>query len=395
MSVDDLKRAGYSAKALLAAGISPEALKQAGYTTSEIEAAQSNGLSAARAKELLQSGMSVDDLKRAGYSAKALLAAGISPEALKQAGYTASEVEAALKGTSMDGADANLDQQLLSQIQSTLSGQNSTQDQQLQALNQQQAALLKTQKDQQKIDDRASAMSGQASALLQGWSTTRTQTVQEAPFSKEAPSLANRLESMKSGQNLQASGDVIKAGSIVFGVMDTALNSDQPGPVLATIVQGPLNGAKLIGSFTRTDDRMLISFNRISIPGIKNSVPTSIVAIDSNTARTAVASSVDKHYLLRYGTLFASSFLEGLSQAISSSGTQLSVGAADAGAGNGWKVVKDNLSPTGKALVALGTVGSRFSNALQPVFSTPPTVRVNSGDGIGLLFMSDFSVPVA
>jgi intracellular multiplication protein IcmE len=42
---------------------------------------------------------------------------------------------------------------------------------------------------------------------------------------------------------------LIKAGTIIFGVLDTAVNSDYPDtPVLVTIVDGPYKGAKLLVS---------------------------------------------------------------------------------------------------------------------------------------------------
>ena len=97
------------------------------------------------------------------------------------------------------------------------------------------------------------------------------------------------------------------------------INTDEPGPVLARVVNSPLNGSKLIGSMGVTgpySESAYISFSTVSIPAMDRSIGLSTVAIDPKTARTALATDVNKHLLLRYGTLIASSFLVGMSDAV-------------------------------------------------------------------------------
>ena len=65
----------------------------------------------------------------------------------------------------------------------------------------------------------------------------------------------------------------------------------------------------------------MLNFSLLSIPQIINSVSISAVAIDPYTAHTALSGDVNNHYLLRYGSLFASSFLQGYAQA-ETSGTK-------------------------------------------------------------------------
>ena len=106
----------------------------------------------------------------------------------------------------------------------------------------------------------------------------------------------------------------------MYGTIDTSINSDEKSPVLASIVSGELKGAHLVGEFSLQNDVVVVKFTKISVPQIPNSLPVDAYAIDPDTARTALAHDVDNHYMLRYGTLFASSFLSGLASAISSSG---------------------------------------------------------------------------
>ena len=83
-----------------------------------------------------------------------------------------------------------------------------------------------------------------------------------------------------------------------------------------------------------------------------------------------MATSVDHHYLLRYGSFFASSFVSGLGTAISSSGSQSSTGSG------GTVVTHDPLDSKEKLLVALGNVGTQWGSQVKQVFNTPPTVKV-------------------
>jgi hypothetical protein len=107
------------------------------------------------------------------------------------------------------------------------------------------------------------------------------------------------------------------------------------------------------------------------------------VAIDPDTARTALASNVDSHYLLRYGSLMGSAFLEGLGEATMQSGSTFSNNFV------GYSTSTAVLSGGQKTIVALGQVGQKLSNATAGFFNTPPTVTVNAGEGIGILFMAD------
>ena len=203
----------------------------------------------------------------------------------------------------------------------------------------------------------------------------------------------------RGGASVGLSGQMIKAGSILYGVLETGIDSDESSPVLARIVEGDLKGARLVGGFTKAKEHVVIKFNRISIPGVEKSVPISMYAIDQNTARTALASHVDHHYLLRYGGLFATSFLSGFGAAITTSGaTIINNNTAGGGAtttnSDAIQVITKELSPFGLVVSALGKVGTQMSSAIAPLQNTAPTVYVRSGAGVGLLLISDFSVPL-
>ncbi|WP_426741273.1 TrbI/VirB10 family protein, partial [Pseudomonas aeruginosa] len=91
--------------------------------------------------------------------------------------------------------------------------------------------------------------------------------------------------------------------------------------------------SKLIGSFNLPSnaDKMVITFNTMSVPGAEKTISISAYAIDPNTARTALSSRTNHHYLMRYGSLFASSFLQGFGNAFQSANTTITIGGTGGG----------------------------------------------------------------
>ena len=158
---------------------------------------------------------------------------------------------------------------------------------------------------------------------------------------------------------------------------------------LATIVSGKLNGAKLIGSLTLPADgqKVILSFNTMSIPNAPRTIPITAVAVDPETARTALSSHTNNHYLLRYGSLFAASFLQGFGQAFNAKGTTVEIDGVSIATENIGRTLTEN------AVIGLATVGERWGDQIDPIFNRPPTVQVYSGTAIGLLFTQDVAQP--
>lgn len=179
-----------------------------------------------------------------------------------------------------------------------------------------------------------------------------------------------------------------RAGTIYQAILETAINSDEPSPVLARIVTGPLAGTRLLGSMRRTGEKVLVEFNTATIPGKSNSASIIAVAVDPNSSRTALASDVDRHYFLRYGVLLASAFLGGYADAISRQNTTTSV-TPD---GNVVQTTGE-LSSKDISKQAIGSVGKTLAQQVeQQVQGLQPTVTVNSGSAIGILLMADLNV---
>ena len=237
-------------------------------------------------------------------------------------------------------------------------------------------------------------MSAQASQLFAAWQPSKQNYVEgEQPNPAALGEGGVEAEGGAIGPEgaVGPSGPLLaKAGTIMFAVLDTAVNSDEPGPVLATIVTGRYKGAKLLGSLTTfppSGKKVMLTFNIMTLHRVEQSVQINAVAIDPDTARTALSSYTNNHYCLRFGSLFAASFLEGYGQAFLQSGQSVISTASST------TTVSPSLSPGGKLMVALGNVGNQFGTVLQNVYNMPPTVQVYSGTGVGILFLSDVRLP--
>lgn len=252
----------------------------------------------------------------------------------------------------------------------------------LQAVLDRQAQQISRQKAEQLQQQMQTSMSTQASQLFTAWTSPNQQYVAGThDLNRLGPYLSAGL-SASSATHAPA----VKAGTILYAVLLTSVNSDEPGPVLAKIVEGKFKGGRLLGTLSNQGQKVLLSFNTLTLPRLSESIPINTVAIDENTARTALSSNTNNHYWLRYGTLFASAFLNGYGQSF------LNYGNAYAGA----VVINPtnqpiDLSPRQRVFVGLGQVGEQYSSALRSVFNTPPTVKVFSGTPIGILFLSDLA----
>ncbi len=446
-SAKELKDAGFSAKDLKDAGFSAKDLKNAGFSAAELKAA---GFSAKdlkdagfSAKDLKDAGFSAKDLKEAGFSAKDLKDAGFSAGQLKDAGFSAAELrkagfpdsalrEAGFSAEDLKNAGASASDLALSgftkgdllragfnpteagytasapapvspveaskpkdtdSIKDLMPKASNSPGDQLAELERQQRMRMNQQQRQDMIMQQQAGMTMQAQKLMVGWSNFNQQTDQYAipQLANSGGTAGNINASIKGGAGLSAAGgDLVKAGDIMFAVLESAINSDEKGtPVMARIVGGPYKGGKLIGKFSLVDQRVLLTFNILNLPDRNKTIAINAVAIDPETARTAMSGEVDNHYLLRYGTLFASSFISGIGSALQASGSTTE------NTTYGSVVVSKDLNPTQLAIVGAGQAGAKIGQALAPTFNMPPTVTIQAGVGMGLLFMSDVNIPMA
>ena len=401
--VAELQAAGYTDEDLLHAGFdkNQQAVKSvvAGNETGACSAENLNKLYTQKVtgQVLKTIGCSPAALKAVGYSAADLKVAGFSTKDVKDAGYLDDEASKAVTtggAISADGIGASAStRNVIGSEVSLVSAPNvldagSSWQQRLAELRKQNEQQMSNQDYENQIRQEQQTMSGQASELFSSWVPIQAQQYTAG----EGDSNVGGAPGFSGQQGGAASGnvDVYKAGTILFAVLDTGINSDEQSPILATVVQGKLAGAKLLGNFQRVEKKVILQFGVLNVPHVSTSIGINAVAIDPDTAHTVLATNVDSHYLLRFGSMFASSFISGLGQAIQTSGsaTTTTIGTGGVSQQNTFP----QLNTTQKALVALGNVGQQIGNMLSPIFNTPPTVEVKSGTSMGILIMSDLSV---
>ena len=177
----------------------------------------------------------------------------------------------------------------------------------------------------------------------------------------------------------------IQPGDMLYAVVDTAVNSDVPSAVMATVSTGKLRKTRLIGKFQRLDERLVLTFTRAVLPD-GSSAGIEAYAVDPKTTEVSVASSVDTHFLERWGGLIAASFLEGFGEAKRYSGAESTVYGNYNGTSD--QMVWNDYSLEDQAWIAAGKVGQRAGRVLEQGFNRPPTVRLASGCPIGVLVLN-------
>lgn len=171
----------------------------------------------------------------------------------------------------------------------------------------------------------------------------------------------------------------LKVGDMLYAVNMVAVNSDLPSPIVARVVQGELRGAKVMGSFQRHQESLLISFHQLVKPS-GEIVGLSAVAIDPQTSTAAIANEVNTHFFSRWGSLIASSFIEGFGSAMTNRNTRVQ--------SNGDIMMQEtNKSYADVSLEALGKVGQRTASQVERNFDRPPTVHVKVGEPFGVLIL--------
>lgn len=354
-TAQELKDAGFSAAELRTAGFTAQQLKDAGFTTSELKVA----------------GFNPAELRVAGLTARQLLDAGFSNNDLRAGGYAPTEIAPPPVITTPTPANQN------AAIQQVLARQ---------------AQQVSAQQYQQQINQIKTGMQGQAQQLFATWQGAPTQVLVAGtpPVEKDKKGkggVNGELEGSAAMGGISGSGQIIKAGDVMYGVLNTAINTDEPGPILATIVNGKYNGARLVGSIQtvgQNAQKVVLRFNLMSIPGYTKSISINAVAIDPKTARTALSSDTDNHYFQRFGLVFAASFLQGLGQAVSTSGATVTQNAQGQTTAS-----NDKFNTAEKAQIALGQMGQTAAQVFSKDINRPPTIKVYSGVGLGILFLND------
>ena len=248
---------------------------------------------------------------------------------------------------------------------------------------------------QERVQSLMASMTDQAQSLIGSWQPAPMEHKAGTP-EKPGQTAGGKTEettttSTTSSSSTTPSGPtIIKAGTIIFAVLDTEANSDYPdSPIMATVVDGKYKGAKLMGKLVTTKgvsgqmDRITLNFTLMNVEDWPKTKSVTAYGVDPDTARTVLASSVNYHYMQRFGD-YGYSSLQGYATSITNAGTS-TTGIF------GTSTTHNTLNPSSKIAVGLGQVGTTLGAVTQNYVNIPPTVKVDSGVGLGILFMADVS----
>lgn len=174
---------------------------------------------------------------------------------------------------------------------------------------------------------------------------------------------------------------LLPGGRILYAQLLTEANSDVPGPVLAELMSGPLKGKRILGSFEVQSELLTLTFDTIVVDDENLSIDA--VALDPNTTLPGLATEVDHRYFKRIILPAAAAFVEGLSNAISESGsTTITV--------SGENVTESTNDASNDQEVASGIeeAGQEIREILEEIADeTEVLVRIAAGTPLGILFL--------
>jgi len=175
---------------------------------------------------------------------------------------------------------------------------------------------------------------------------------------------------------------LVPAGRGVYAHTVLAVNSDATSPVVLQADSGPIAGDRMIGEFSRENDRLIVRINSIVHDG--QTIGVDGVAIAPDTMEAAVASSVDEHYMTRFVLPAAAAFVQGLGQALATTSNTVGVLSPFGGASY---VTKLNLPQ--QMGVAAGVAAGQIGNELNQAAPKGPTVRLDANVTVGVMFLTN------
>ena len=174
---------------------------------------------------------------------------------------------------------------------------------------------------------------------------------------------------------------LLRPGRIYYGEVDTEVNSDVPGPVLATIQTGKLKGARLLGGFTKAGDYVVLKFDSMTLPN-SDVYPVTAYALNPHKLQAGMATDVNHHYIERYGSMLLGAFLYGFGQAemySGGTGTVTQFGAP--------VFIPQMNSVLSQSALGLGMAGQQLASVTQQNFNIPATVHLHQNDPVAILII--------
>ena len=178
---------------------------------------------------------------------------------------------------------------------------------------------------------------------------------------------------------------LVPAGRGIYAHTIVAVDSDTGGPIVLQADTGPLAGDRLIGMFSKAgghENLLVVQITKVVHGGEELGV--SGLVISPSTMQTAVASSVDQHYLSRFALPAAAAFVQGLGSALAT--TSNTIGTTNALGGTNY-VTSLNLPQ--QLGVGAGAAAQQIGTTLAQQAPTGPTIHLDANASVGVIFLGD------
>lgn len=187
-----------------------------------------------------------------------------------------------------------------------------------------------------------------------------------------------------------------RVGDLPPALLLTPIVSTHNSHVRAKIYGGALNGGVVTGTFEQTDTAIAIKFNRLTLPNVPRSIEIEAVALDYETASTALATSVNRHIPARFlgelvkefGNSYANALAENNNNANSRTIVNENTGAVT-------QIVEATTQrKTTREIVREAAANSVRSGTEVLLENIPkkPTVKVKGDLPLGVYFLKDLEI---
>jgi len=177
---------------------------------------------------------------------------------------------------------------------------------------------------------------------------------------------------------------LIKTGNMMYATLDSEVNTDDGGDVLATIRGGKWDGAKIIGRVEQAPNNIRLKFSTMAPQDNRPTMRINAVALREEDSKQGIAQDIDHHTFARYTSLAAASLLSGYGQVYSTPvGTTV--------ISPGGTVSTTTTEPTNRQVIgaAVGEMGQAMAQEIRRGFNRPTTYKTPAQKGFGLFFMQD------
>ena len=175
---------------------------------------------------------------------------------------------------------------------------------------------------------------------------------------------------------------LVPAGRGVYAHPVLALNSDETSPAVFQADSGPLAGDRMIGTFAKQSNRLVIHISSVIHQGQQITCDGVVIAPD--TMEAAVASGVDEHYVSRFVLPAAAAFVAGLGQAIEQTSNSVAVLSPFGGA-----TTTNHLNIQQQLGVAAGAASAQVGSVLNQEAPKGPTITLEPNVAVGIMFLSN------